>query len=193
MKRYAKSLIAMSLIGLLTACGEAPAEKASDAKAEPVIDTSYYFGARIIPGDGSPAMEDMSIVVSKGKIVTIGKRSEVAPTKGSNRVDLTGRTVVPGLINLQTQPGMNTGAQYGPKNYTRDSMTADLSRYAYYGIVAVLSAGTDSGDLAFSVRDELLQGKIKGARLLTARPGYCSEGWRSGGIVQRHYRSGQCG
>jgi imidazolonepropionase-like amidohydrolase len=140
------------------------------------VDTGYFFGARIIPGDGGPAMEDMSIVVDKGKIVTIGKRSEVPPPKGANRVELTGRTVVPAFINIQAQPGMNNGALYGPKNYTRDSVTADLSRYAYYGVAAVLTAGTDSGDLAFSVRNELREGKIKGARLLTAGRGIAAKG-----------------
>jgi imidazolonepropionase-like amidohydrolase len=42
--------------------------------------------------------------------------------------------------------------------------------------MAVLTAGTDSGDLAASVRDELRQGKIKGARLYTAGKGIAAKG-----------------
>jgi imidazolonepropionase-like amidohydrolase len=175
MKRYAKWLTAMVLSGLLAGCGPSTPTEGHE-NAEEVIDTGFYFGATIIPGDGSPAMEDMSIVTSKGKIVTVGKRSEVPPPKGANRVELTGRTVVPAFINIQAQPGLNSGAVYGPKNYSRDSITADLSRYAYYGVGAVLAAGTDSGDLAFSVRNELRDGKIKGARLLTAGRGIAAKG-----------------
>jgi imidazolonepropionase-like amidohydrolase len=173
MKRYVKSLSAMAVVLSVVGCGPAP-EKANNQPQ--VSDTSYFFGARIIPGDGSPAMEDMSFITKAGKITTIGKRSEVTPPKGSNRIELTGRTVVPVFINLQAQPGMNNGAQYGPKNYNRESLTADLSRYAYYGVMAVVTAGTDGGELPFSVRDELRQGKIKGARLLTAGRGIAAKG-----------------
>ena len=121
-------------------------------------------------------MEDMSFIVINGKFTAIEKRRELNAPKGSARIELTGRTVTPVFANLQAQPGMNNGAQYGPKNYNRDSLTADLSRYAYYGVMAVLTAGTDSGDLAFSVRDELRQGKIKGARLFTAGRGIAAKG-----------------
>src|SRR5215475_4516243 len=176
MRRYAKSLAAMTLIVFLAGCGTETGKEA-DGKAAPAGgDTSYFFGARIIPGSGSPAMEDMSFIVSGGKFVTIGKRSEVTPPKGSARIELTGRTVTPVFINLQAQPGMNNWPQYGPKNYMRDSVTADLNRYAYYGVMAVLTAGTDVGDLAFSVRDEVNEGKIKGARLLTVGRGVAAKG-----------------
>src|SRR5437870_1468444 len=175
MKRYMQSLAAVMLMGLLSGCGGSDANK-GDGKQTSGGDISYFFGARIIPGDGSPALEDVSFIVTDGKFTTIGKRADVLPPKGSARIELTGRTVTPVFINLQAQPGMNNGRQYGPKNYTRDSVTADLSRYAYYGVMAVLTAGTDSGDLAFSVRDELREGKIKGAQLLTAGRGIAAKG-----------------
>src|SRR5262249_2646323 len=127
-------------------------------------------------GDGSPALEDQSFIVKNGKITVIGPRKEVPAPKGSNRVELTGRTVIPVFANVSAQPGMNNGAQYGPKNYTRDSLTADLSRSAYTGVMTVLTAGTDSGALALSVQNELKDGKIKGSRLLTAGRGIAAKG-----------------
>ncbi len=184
MKSFATSLTAATLVLFLAGCGPEP-EKGADGKTGPTtVDLSYFFGARIIPGDGSPALEDMSFIVNNGKFTTIGKRSEVVPPKGSNRIELTGRTVTPVFINLQAQPGMNNGAQYGPKNYNRDLLTADLSRYAYYGVMAVATAGTDAGDLAFTVRDELKQGKIKGARLLTAGRGIVAKGGGPAGLSE---------
>src|SRR5262249_4948824 len=48
--------------------------------------------------------------------------------------------------------------------------------YAYYGGMGVSTAGTDSGDLALSVRDEVRDGKIKGARLYTAGKGIAAKG-----------------
>jgi imidazolonepropionase-like amidohydrolase len=100
----------------------------------------------------------------------------VTPPKGSAQIDLMGATLVPAFINLQAQPGMTTADKYGPKNYTRESFTADLARYEYYGTFAVLTAGTDSGDLAVSVRNEIKDGKTKGARVYTAGRGIAAKG-----------------
>src|SRR5215471_18442505 len=177
MRRYVKSLSALTLFCFLAGCGDTPADTKGDGKqGGSTSDTSWFFGGRFIPGDGSPAIEEATFIVTNGKFTSIGKKGEVPPPKGSNRVELTGRTVTPVFINLQAQPGMNNGAQYGAKNYNRDSMTADLSRYEYYGVMAVLTGGTDTGDLAASVRDELRQGKIKGARLYTAGKGIAAKG-----------------
>jgi imidazolonepropionase-like amidohydrolase len=183
MKSFAKSLSVAALLVFLTSCGDDPkTEGSGKASAANTVDLSYFFGARIIPGDGSPALEDMSFIVNGGKFTTIGKRSEVVPPKGANRIELTGRTVTPVFTNLQAQPGMNNGAIYGPKNYTRDLLTADLSRYAYYGVMSVATAGTDEGKLAFPVRDELREGKIKGARLFTAGKGIVAKGGGPAGL-----------
>jgi imidazolonepropionase-like amidohydrolase len=177
MRRYVKSLSALVLVSVLAGCGgDTGGDPKSDGKQGGSSDTSFFWGGRFIPGDGSPAIEEATFVVTNGKFTSIGKKGEVAPPKGSNRIELTGKTVTPVFVNLQAQPGLNNGAQYGTKNYTRESMTADLSRHEYYGVMAVLTGGTDSGDLAASVRDELKQGKIKGARLYSAGKGIAARG-----------------
>ena len=177
-----KSLTAMVLICFVAGCGDEPTKDAKGKQASAGGEVVYFFGARVIPGDGSPAMEDTAFVVTHGKFTTIGKRSEVVAPKGADRIELTGRTVTPIFVNLQAQPGMNNGAQYGPKNYSRDSVIADLSRYAYYGVIAVLTSGTDSGDFMFSVRDEIRQGKVKAAQLLTAGRGIAAKGGGPAGL-----------
>ncbi len=179
MRRYVKSLTGLFLVSVLAGCGGdtgVDASKGDGKQAGSTSDTSFFYGGRFIPGDGSPVIEDASFIVMNGKFTSIGKKGEVTPPKGSARIELTGRTVTPVFIDLQAQPGMNNGAQYGSKNYNRDSMTADLARYEYYGVMAVLTGGTDSGDLAASVRDELKQGKIKGARLYSAGRGIAAKG-----------------
>src|SRR5215469_5818300 len=174
MRRHTKTLMGLVLMCLAAGCGSTAG--GNDGQSAGSGNSSFFYGARMIPGDGSAPIDNANFVVTDGKIMVIGKKGEVTPPKGSAQVDLSGRTLIPTLINLSAQPGMNNGAQYGPKNYNRDSMTADLARYEYYGTIAVLTGGTDSGDLAFSVRDEINQGKTKGAHLYTAGKGIAAKG-----------------
>jgi imidazolonepropionase-like amidohydrolase len=176
MRRHTKSLTGLVLIALVAGCGNDPKAGNDGNQSAGSGNSSFFYGARMIPGDGSAPIDNANFVVTDGKIMVIGKKGEVTPPKGSAQVDLSGRTIVPAFINLSAQPGMNNGAQYGPKNYNRESVTADLARYEYYGAIAVLSGGTDSGDLAASVRDEINQGKTKGAHLYTAGQGIAAKG-----------------
>src|SRR5215468_8236428 len=164
MRRHTKTLMGLALMCLAAGCGDTDKVEGN----QPTGNTSFFYGARMIPGDGSAPIDNANFLVTDGKITVIGKKGEVTPPKGSAQVDLSGRTLVPVFIDLSAQPGMNNGAQYGPKNYNRDSVTADLDRYQYYGTMVVLTTGTDSGNLAASVGDEIRQGKIKGAHLYTA-------------------------
>ena len=184
MKRCVKSLLVVLLLCGLAACSSETGSEGGkgDQKKQSGSDTTYYFGARVIPGDGSPVMEDATFIISNGKFTALGKKGDVTPPKGAGRVDLTGRTLTPVFFNLSTQPGLNNGSAYGPKNYNHDSVMADLDRYAYYGIMSVLTAGTDDGDIAFQIRDEQRQGKANGARLFTAGRGLAARGGGPSGL-----------
>src|SRR5438552_3781494 len=184
MKLDTKSLIAGILMSLLAAAcsSESGDESKNGKKQQATSDVTFYFGARVIPGDGSPVIEDATFIVSNGKFTAFGKKGDVTPPKGAGRVDLTGRTLTPVFFNLSTQPGLNNGSAYGPKNYNHDSVMADLDRYAYYGIMGVLTAGTDDGDIAFQIRDEQRQGKANGARLFTAGRGLAARGGGPSGL-----------
>jgi imidazolonepropionase-like amidohydrolase len=60
----------------------------------------------------------------------------------------------------------------GPQNYTRENILDHMYRFAYFGIAASQSMGTDFGELPFQLRDELLAGKYPdAARFLSAGRG----------------------
>ncbi|PYS09839.1 MAG: hypothetical protein DMG15_22655 [Acidobacteria bacterium] len=183
MKRYTKSLMVAMLVSFLAGCSsESGSDSKSDKKQQATSDITFYFGARVIPGDGSPVIEEATFIVSNGKFTALGKKGEVTPPKGSGRIDLTGRTLTPVFFNLQAQPGLSNGPSYGPKNYNHDSVMADLDRYAYYGIMGVLTGGTDDGDLAMQIKNEQRQGKANGARLYTSGRGIVARGGGPAGL-----------
>jgi imidazolonepropionase-like amidohydrolase len=112
-----------------------------------------YEGARIIVGDGR-TIENGTIVVDGAKIVAAGPR--VRAPAGAARVDLSGKTVMPMLID--------THVHLSP---TRERLIRDLRRRAYYGVSHVLSMGTDNIEL-LPMRGETIPGA---ARFLSAGRG----------------------
>jgi imidazolonepropionase-like amidohydrolase len=92
-----------------------------------------FEGARLIVGDGSAPIDNATLVVEGPKIVQAGRASDVQVPAGAIRVNLSGKTVMPALID--------THVHLSP---TRELLTRDLKQRAYHGVGAVLSLGTDN-------------------------------------------------
>lgn len=130
---------------------------------------------RLIDGSGSVPIETATIVLSGGTISDIGPASRVRTPEGAEVVDLSGKTVIPGIINLHGHVGMVKGLSQDMENYTRENADAQLKTYATYGVTTTTSMGTDS-DLILEIRDEQRRGKVNGARVFTALQGFTTIG-----------------
>ena len=137
----------------------------------PRTTAALYEGALLIPGDGSAPVVNAAFLVQDGAIVGVGARGTITAPAGAVRIDLSGRTVMPALINTHGHPGFQKGLIYGRQNYTRETYLDDLNRAAYYGVRVVTSQGIDPGDLAYELRRDLETGRADGARLLIAGRG----------------------
>lgn len=114
-----------------------PAPEASDAVV--------FNGARVIVGDGT-VIESGTIVIEDDRLVAVGDVETVEIPAGAIQVDLTGRTVMPAIVDTHVHL----------RTTTRDELVEDLQRKAYYGVAAVMSLGRGTGDLPFQVRDEVI-------------------------------------
>jgi imidazolonepropionase-like amidohydrolase len=130
-----------------------------------------FEGARLIPGDGRPAIETGVLVVDGDRIARVGAAGRVRVPTGATRVDVRGKTIVPAFLNAHTHVGFQRAATYTRENYTRAQILQDLDRALYFGVVAVISQGIDPGDVAFQVRADQAAGRLGGARLLLAGRG----------------------
>jgi len=130
-----------------------------------------YENARLIPGDGQPAIERAALLVRDGRISRVGRAGEVGLPQGAARVDLAGKTLVPTFINVHTHTGFQKGGTYAAQNYSREVILEDLNRALYFGITAVVSQGIDPGDTALRIRAEQAAGTVGGARLFLAGRG----------------------
>ena len=160
-----RSKLLAALLGVtVVACSpESPPETAGDAL--------WFEGARLIVGDETGPIENAAFLVEGDSFTWVGRVGERDAPAGAARVNLTGKTVIPALIDGHNHIGL-TDVRDGTDskaNYTRDNLVDQLQRYAYYGIGAALSMGLEADQvLAYELRDEEI---ADAARFLTVGKG----------------------
>jgi imidazolonepropionase-like amidohydrolase len=140
---------------------------------------TVFEGARLIPGDGSAPVDNSAFIIDDGKITVVGKKGEVPVPSAAQRIDLTGKTVMPALIDMHSHLGYTIVRtnETTKETYTRENLIDHLQRYAYYGIAATLSLGVDRGELPFELRAHPVDGA---ALFFTSGPGIALPGMGPG-------------
>jgi hypothetical protein len=113
-------------------------------------------------GDGRAPIESSAFLVAGSTFTRVGRKGEIPLPAGATRVDLTGKTVIPALIDTHNHLGWtNQRTNVATKqSYTRESVIDHLQRYAYYGVAATLSMGLDrwdvNPDMPYQLRNEII-------------------------------------
>ena len=124
----------------------------------------------LIDGNGGPPRPHVNLVLSGARIRAIIPASAAAPS-GAKVIDLSGKTIMPELINCHGHLGLLKGAKTAAANYTRDNVARQLLQYQDYGVGAVQVMGTDRDDI-YTWRSESRQGALPGAQIFTAGRGF---------------------
>lgn len=173
----ARSSLALLLLSVLSvsAC------QRPEPKPEPKTDTVVLTGFSLIDGTGRPTVPNAAMTIEGGRISWVGPAAELKAPAGASAVDLAGKYVMPGIINLHGHLGNMVGLKQDPALYTRESVEHDLRTYASYGVTTMLSLGIDK-DLIFDVRAEQRNGRPTMARVYTAGLGLVYKGGFGGGL-----------
>ena len=134
-------------------------------------DATWFEGARLIDGSGGPLVERSAFLVEDGVFAWVGEAGEREAPAGTARVDLSGKTVIPALIDAHQHIGLTNvkDGTHSPDNYTRANLVEHLERSAYHGVAATMSLGLEFDEaLAFELREAMLPGA---ARFLTSGRG----------------------
>jgi imidazolonepropionase-like amidohydrolase len=132
-----------------------------------------FVDGRVIDGSGK-VIENGTVLVRSGLIAEVGPASSVKVPAGAVRVDLRGKTLMPGLVNAHGHLSAIDGLLSGPQYYTRDSLVRQLRLYATYGVTTVFALGGDQ-DEAFALRAEQSRAPLSRARAFLAGPTITAE------------------
>jgi imidazolonepropionase-like amidohydrolase/ABC-type multidrug transport system permease subunit len=130
--------------------------------------------ARIFIGDGR-LIERGSVLVQDGKFAKIFAEDAPAPKiDDANVIEGTGKTLLPGLIDVHVHLGANGGIS--AEAYTNaEGMDRELAAYLYSGVTAVKSVGDSLNDV-LKLRAEVSSGEKLGAELFIVGPMFTTEG-----------------
>ena len=137
------------------------------AAASPVI----YEGARLLIGDQSAPIENGAFVVQNGRITAVGRKGAVNAPANAAHVDLTGKTVMPGMINVHVHIGYEGYTSWGAEDYTPANIVDHLQREAFYGVVATQSVGSSPTDSSIQFITDQEAGKFPPASRFLFMPG----------------------
>ncbi len=109
----------------------------------PAAESTAFIGATIHTVSG-PVIEDGVLVIRDGKIESVGARDDVLIPPGATTIDVSGKTIIPGLICTHSHIGMGGGGDGSdpiqPECWTLDSVnvrSASVERARAGGLTLV--------------------------------------------------------
>jgi imidazolonepropionase-like amidohydrolase len=122
------------------------------------VAATIYEGARLIIGDTSPPIEVGAFVVQAGRFAAVGRKGAVSIPPGAAHVDLTGKTVMPAMVNAHAHFGYEkftkAEGESLPENFTPENLLDHLQREAFYGIGTANDGGSAAVAIALRFRSD---------------------------------------
>jgi imidazolonepropionase-like amidohydrolase len=122
-------------------------------------------GARVIDGTGRAPLGQATLIIRNGRIEAVGAPAAVTVPAGATRVDMAGKTLMPGMINAHAHLNIDSEV----KMPVRDQLVQRLRTYAEYGVTSAVSLGSTQADEleGLKLRDEQARGPLDRARIFT--------------------------
>jgi imidazolonepropionase-like amidohydrolase len=113
---------------------------------QPPPRTTLFEGARLIVGNNTAPIERSAFVVQGNRITALGRQGEVTAPSGASRVDLTGKTVMPAIVDTHSHLGYfdEVADKEMADEFTRARVLDHLDRFAFTGHAVTYSLGSDA-------------------------------------------------
>lgn len=164
LKQWALNMVLASSSILVASCVSTPTHS-----------VSAITDARIIDGLGGAPIENGVILIEGDRIIAVGTSDEISVPARAELIDVDGKTVMPGLIDVHVHFDILGHANYAHWFGTyEDRMRSDIMPSAAQamlraGVTSVRDLGADVDNI-FWLRDEIEAGRMPGPRTYIAGP-----------------------
>ena len=107
-------------------------------------------GATLIDGSGGPPVKDALVLIRGGRIEAVSQVNEIHVPRGAQRIDLVGKTIIPGLVDAHARA-------------TRWAM----GRYVAWGVTTIRDVGDGPEDTLIALRNDVGLGSTLGPRMFS--------------------------
>jgi len=147
--------------------GYEPAERRITVRADRDVPsgTVALTGARLVTMDGDEVIEDGTVVVRDNRITEVGPSSEVSVPGGAETRDMSGKTIVPGFVDVHA----HIWPAWGVHKTQVPGYLANLA----YGVTTSRDPQTSTTDV-LTYADQVEAGRMIGPRVYSTGPGIFS-------------------
>ena len=121
---------------------------------------------RVIDGTGAPAQVNQTVVISAGRILSVGPASAAKIPEGARVLDLTGSTVIPGLVLMHEHMFYPTGrlALFNEMGWSFPRL------YLACGVTSLRTAGSVEPYTDLNIKRLIDAGRIPGPKVHVTGP-----------------------
>ena len=169
--KFAKNTRSLALV-LCAYAGVASADPASPLQQYIAIDAPTFAltHVTVIDGTGATARTDQTIVVSGGKIVSVGPSAHARIPKDAKVLDRTGATVMPGIVGMHDHLFMMGTAAYRPRALTEPEPVQSVRLYLANGVTTIRTTGSVDPAADLNIKRLIEDGKEPGPKVFVTGP-----------------------
>ena len=120
--------------------------------------------ARLVDGTGAPARDDQTVILRFGRIEAAGPTASTPVPDGARAIDLSGHTVLPGIV------GLHEHTYFGGVRQMTQMRASGAPLYLAFGVTTAMTAGSQFPYQELNLRDRVEAGLLPGPRFLITGP-----------------------
>ncbi len=130
---------------------------------------------RVVDGTGAPPRDDQTVVISGGKIETIGPTATTTSPSGAREIDLSDRTVIPGLVGMHDHlfypaPSSSAPAVGGSLALYHELGFSFPRLYLAGGVTTIRTTGSIEPQTDLELAKAIDAGRIAGPKIHVTAP-----------------------
>ncbi len=121
-------------------------------------------GVQVVDGTGAPPKAGQTILIENGRIAAVGSADEVAVPAAARRLELSGHTVIPGIVGMHNHTFYTTAKRESQMNVTSPRL------YLASGVTTIRTTGSFSPYSEINLKRSIENGEIAGPRMHVTGP-----------------------